>query len=145
MPCRQADCLRGYRKWGGWREGHGEGEGLRLQGTTLRPPNTKFLRKQVSSLPPPAAHNVTLLKGFRLICPSAPLPRLYPKPLSLLAPNLVPHPTTFYKGFIMSKTANFSLVCERGNVLSSPQHLLFSQPMNSPPPSFALLWEMKEG
>lgn len=87
MPCRQANCLRGYRKWGEWGMGMGreKGEGWHLQGTTLHPPAQNLILKLPKSLYPPAAytHPVRFLFWF---VPSAHLPASPKNPFHYLPP-----------------------------------------------------------
>lgn len=144
MPCRQADCLRGCRKRGEGGKGMGaEGERVcvyRVKPST--PPNPKSLM-ETTLIPPspcsphPSPSRRVFVFLLVLICPSAPCPASPQSPSHYLPPVLSPS-TPFYKGFIMSKTANFSLVCERRNVLHSPPTLFILSPTWIPPPPSSL-------
>lgn len=122
MPCRQADCLRGYRKRG--REGRGwvqRGGELRFTGYNFHPSKPKHVygNNPYPSLPlqPPSPSCRVLVFLLVLICPQCHFPASPQSHFHYLPPAVPLCP--FYKAFIISKTANFSLVCERRNS-SSP-------------------------
>lgn len=106
--------------------------GGRLAFTGYNPPPSSpksHIETTLIPLSPCSLHSSPSCKIFVfllvLICPSSPSPGLPQNPSHYLPPPRCV-PTPFYKGFSISKTANFSLVCERRNILNSPQHLLFS-------------------
>lgn len=148
MPCRQADCLRGYRKWGDGGKGMGAARRrvgvYRVQPSTDPEPNTETTLSPPSPCRPhPSPSSRVFVFSSRRFAPN-PSPHLPWMPLSLFAPLTRPSP--FYKGFITNKTANLSLVCERGNALdSSPTADTFYyftriwSYLPPPPP----VWEMK--
>lgn len=148
MPCRQADCLRGYRKWGDGGKGMGAARRrvgvYRVQPSTAPEPNTETTLSPPSPCRPhPSPSSRVFVFSSRRFTPN-PSPHLPWMPLSLFAPLTRPSP--FYKGFITNKTANLSLVCERRNALdSSPTadtFYYFTRIWSYLPPR-ALVWEMK--
>lgn len=152
MPCRQGDCLRGYRKWGEWGKGMGteEGEGWHSQGTTLHPPAQNLILKQPLSLPPPAAYTrpppVRFLFFLVLICPSSPS-LSPPKPFSLLAPS-PPCPSPLVQGFYNEQDCKLQPGVWEKKHPRLPPNNFYSLPdsMMSPPSSSSpLCWRWREG
>lgn len=139
MPCRQADRLRGYRKWG--EGGRGVGGG-RFDGVQPSSPQTQNppLKPPFTSLPLQPKPTPSSVGGGG--CFSLPLsPPLLQKPLSQLAPTPQP-PPRFIRFYNEQDCKHQPGVCERRN---SP--LLFS-PLISPPPFLTCLGgggEVKQG
>lgn len=122
MPCRQADCLRGYRKRGEGGEGMGAARGRvgdsRVQPSTGPEPTTETTLTPPSPCSPHPSPSSRVFVFFLLgDLPQTPRPTSLECPSHFLPPLTCPSP--FCKGFITNKTANFSLVCERRNTLDS--------------------------
>ncbi|CAB1429458.1 unnamed protein product [Pleuronectes platessa] len=118
MPCRQADCLRGYRKWGEGGKGRGTGKGGGGFGVNRPTP-------------------VTLPQGFcfssSFDLPQSPSPRPPPQsPSHYLPPPPMPCPSPlppFYRVFLYNEQdCKLQPVCERRNILDFARHCLFSPP-----------------